>query len=82
MADLARYQMLIDGDWVEAGDGRTFESLNPATGEPWAEIPEATAEDVGRAVRAAHRAFSEGPWATMTPTERAFAGAGFVKCSV
>jgi acyl-CoA reductase-like NAD-dependent aldehyde dehydrogenase len=70
MADLVRYQMLIDGDWVEAGDGKTFESVNPATGEAWAEIPEATAEDVDRAVRAAHRAFAEGPWARMTPTER------------
>ncbi len=33
-------------------------------------VPEATAEDVDRAVRAADRAFNEGPWASMTPTER------------
>jgi acyl-CoA reductase-like NAD-dependent aldehyde dehydrogenase len=62
--------MFIDGAWVEAEDGKTFQSLNPATEEAWAEIPEATAGDVDRAVRAAHRAFSEGPWATATPTER------------
>ena len=70
MTDLVRYQMLIDGAWVDAEDGGTFESANPATGEPWAVIPEATAGDVDRAVESAHRAFSEGPWARATPTER------------
>ena len=43
MTELTRYQMLIDGAWVDAEDGGTFESANPATGEPWAVIPEATA---------------------------------------
>ncbi len=70
MAALTRYQLFIDGDWANAEDGRTFESFNPATGEAWAEIPEATASDVDRAVKAAYRAFSEGPWATATPTAR------------
>ena len=70
MADLTRYQMLIDGDWVDAEDGATFESINPNTGQAWAEIPAATAGDVDRAVKAAHRAFSEGPWANMLPTQR------------
>ena len=70
MTRLVHYQMLIDGAWVDAGDGHTFESMNPATGEAWAVIPEATAGDVDRAVAAAHRAFSQGPWACMTPSER------------
>ena len=70
MADIERYDMLIDGAWVGASDGATFDSVNPSTGEVWSRVPEATAEDVDRAVQAAHRAFSEGPWATMTPTER------------
>lgn len=70
MTRLVRYQMLIDGAWVDAEDGRTFESMNPATGEAWAVVPEATAGDVDRAVAAAHRAFSHGPWARMTPTGR------------
>ncbi len=70
MADLARFQMFIDGQWVEAEDGKIFKSINPSTGEAWAEIPEATAGDVDRAVKSAHRAFSEGPWASATPTER------------
>ncbi|HUS55620.1 MAG TPA: aldehyde dehydrogenase [Thermohalobaculum sp.] len=70
MTGRTRYQMFIGGTWVDAEDGRTFESVNPATGDNWAEIPEATAGDVDRAIRTAHRAFTEGPWATMTPTER------------
>ena len=64
------YEMLIDGAWVAAEDGRTFASIDPSTGAPWAAVPEATAGDVDRAVRAAHRAMSEGPWSRMTPTGR------------
>jgi len=67
---LADYAMLIDGEWVPASDGASFESRDPATGEPWARIPEANAEDVDRAVRAADRAMREGPWASMTPSAR------------
>jgi aldehyde dehydrogenase (NAD+) len=70
MAELQRYQMLIDGNWVDAEGGKTFDSVNPATEAPWALIPEASAADVERAVEAAHRAFTEGPWPQMTPTER------------
>jgi aldehyde dehydrogenase (NAD+) len=64
------YRMLIDGEWVGASDGGTFDSLTPATGKVWATAPEATEADVDRAVQAAHRAFTSGPWATMTATER------------
>ncbi len=64
------YKMLIDGAWVEASDGATFDTFNPATGAVWATAPEATAEDVDRAVRAAHKACYDGPWARMTPTAR------------
>ncbi len=63
-------QMLIAGEWVDAADGETFVSADPSTGEVWATVPEATAEDVDRAVRAAHHAMTHGPWASMTPTER------------
>lgn len=70
MPDLTRYDMLIDGAWVAASDGRTTLSLNPATGEAWAEVPEATEADVDRAVRAADRAVREGPWSRMLPSER------------
>ena len=70
MTNIKHYRMLIDGAWVGASDGKTFESVNPSTGQVWALIPEATAEDVDRAVRAADRAFSVGPWPEMTPTQR------------
>jgi acyl-CoA reductase-like NAD-dependent aldehyde dehydrogenase len=70
MPKLSRYQMYIDGQWVDAGDGRTFESINPTTGEAWSEVPEATAADVDRAVKAAWRAFTEGEWANALPTAR------------
>jgi (Z)-2-((N-methylformamido)methylene)-5-hydroxybutyrolactone dehydrogenase len=66
-----QYQMLIDGQWREASDGRTRSSIDPYRGEIWAECPEATNEDVDRAVRAARRAFEEGPWSRMTGKERA-----------
>ncbi|MBL8584569.1 MAG: aldehyde dehydrogenase family protein, partial [Rhizobiaceae bacterium] len=70
MAEIKTYGMLIDGEWVGASDGALFDSVSPITGEVWARIPEATAEDVDRAVRAADRAFTSGPWAAMTPTQR------------
>jgi len=70
MAEIESYQMLIDGAWVDASDGATFESSNPTNGQVWSRIPEATTHDVDRAVRAAHAAFTDGPWARMTPTER------------
>jgi len=70
MTGIETYEMLIDGAWVGASDGGMFDSMNPSTGAVWSRVPEATAEDVDRAVRAAHRAFSEGPWSKMTPTER------------
>lgn len=64
------YRMLIAGQWVEASNGATFASINPATGAEWARIPEATANDVARAVEAAHSACFNGPWSRMSPTER------------
>ena len=64
------YKMLIGGEWVSASNGKTFDSINPATNKVWSNIPEATEDDVDRAVRIAHEAFSNGPWSIMTPTER------------
>jgi acyl-CoA reductase-like NAD-dependent aldehyde dehydrogenase len=70
MTDIKNYRMLIDGAWVDASDGRTFDSSSPGTGTVWARIPEATADDVDRAVRAADRAFNKGPWSSMSATAR------------
>ena len=39
MADIQNYQMLIDGAWVDASAGHTFNSINPATGKVWARFP-------------------------------------------
>ena len=64
-----KYQMLIDGAWVDAADGACFDSINPATGLVWASIPEATELDVNCAVEAADAALN-GEWGTMTPTAR------------
>jgi len=62
MSELKNYQMFVDGSWIDAAGGGLFESVNPSTGEVWAMIPEANAADVDRAVKAAHHAFTEGPW--------------------
>ena len=70
MAELKSYQMYINGEWVNAKDGKTLESVNPSTGKSWAIIPEASEIDVDAAVQSAHRAFAEGPWSKMTATER------------
>jgi phenylacetaldehyde dehydrogenase len=63
-------QLFINGQWVDAASGKTFETPNPATGEILARVAEGDAEDINRAVRAARRAFEEGPWSRMTPSER------------
>ncbi len=62
--------MLIDGQWVEAKRGQVFKVYNPANGEVIAQVAEGNAEDIDLAVKAARRAFDEGPWRKMTPSER------------
>ncbi len=63
-------QLFINGEWADSASGRTFETPNPATGETLARVAEGEAEDIDRAVKAARRAFEEGPWGRMTPSER------------
>ncbi len=67
---LADGQMLIDGRWTVAESGRTWEHRHPATGEDVASFPIAEAGDVDLAVRAARRAFDEGPWPRARAAER------------
>lgn len=62
--------MLIDGSEEEAGDGRTWSHAHPATGEHVASFPVAGPAEVDRAVRAARRAFDEGPWPRMRAGDR------------
>ena len=67
---MQNYQMLIDGEWVDASDGATFTSMNPYTGDDWAQFPEATESDVNSAVNAAHEAFTNGAWSKLTASQR------------
>ena len=57
MPELKKYQMFIDGQWVDSDTKKTFETLNPENNKPWAVVPEASAKDVDRAVKAAQKAF-------------------------
>jgi phenylacetaldehyde dehydrogenase len=63
-------QLFIGGKLVDARSGKTFDTVNPATGEVLATVAEADAPDIDAAVRAARRAFDEGPWGSMTPSDR------------
>ncbi|MEJ0093253.1 MAG: aldehyde dehydrogenase family protein [Methylocella sp.] len=62
--------MLIDGQWVQAQSGRTFDVFDPATGETIAKVAEGDKADIDLAVKAARRAFDTGPWGRMSPSER------------
>jgi aldehyde dehydrogenase (NAD+) len=63
-------QLLIDGQWREAVSGKRFNTLNPATGEIITSVAEADKADVDLAVKAARKAFEEGPWSKTTATDR------------
>ncbi len=63
-------KLLIDNQWVPSLSGKTFATINPATGQELAQIAEAEAADVDRAVRSARNAFERGPWRRTPATER------------
>jgi aldehyde dehydrogenase (NAD+)/betaine-aldehyde dehydrogenase len=54
----------------DAGNKKTFKSLNPENNEPWAMVPEASAKDVNKAVESAQKAF-HGEWSELFPKKRA-----------
>ncbi|QYX57323.1 aldehyde dehydrogenase [Roseovarius sp. SCSIO 43702] len=60
----------MDGRFVDAASGRTFQSVNPATGAVLAEVAECDEADVDRAVAAARKAFEDGRWSRMAPGDR------------
>jgi len=64
------YNHFIGGQYVEPLGGQWIDSMDPYRGEAWARIPKGCAKDVDRAVQAAGAAMREGPWATMTATQR------------
>ena len=60
-------KLLINNEWVSSASGKTFPTINPATGEEIAQVAEADAADVDRAVKAARAAFERGPWRRKLP---------------
>jgi acyl-CoA reductase-like NAD-dependent aldehyde dehydrogenase len=76
LSDVARafaagpHRLVIGGERLDAADGRTFETLDPATGRPIAEVPQAGAADVDRAVSAAREAFEDGRWSGIAAAKR------------
>jgi aldehyde dehydrogenase (NAD+)/betaine-aldehyde dehydrogenase len=65
---LEKFQQYIDGTFEDASE--TFESINPADEQAWALMPSASAADVDRAVKAAHKALNDPAWANLTATQR------------
>ncbi|MEK7711240.1 MAG: aldehyde dehydrogenase family protein [Planctomycetota bacterium] len=63
-------KMLIDGKWVEAASGKTFETVNPTTGDVICRVAEGDKADVDKAVAAARKALESKAWRNMAPAER------------
>src|SRR6202050_2287960 len=63
-------KLLINNRWVNSESGKTFPTINPATGQEISQVAEADAADVEKAVRAARAAFDGGPWRKMSAAER------------
>ena len=64
-----RYGLFIDGEFVEAADGKVFKTVSPSTEEVLSEVAQASSEDVERAVKAARKAFEK--WSALPGAERA-----------
>ena len=62
--------LFINGEFGPAATGKRFATVNPATGDTLAEVSEASAPDLDRAVAAARQAYETGPWAAMKPRQR------------
>src|SRR5438270_1133023 len=65
-----RKKLFINGKWQDAASGKTFATLDPSNGETLAQVAEGNRDDIEAAVKAARRAFDNGPWRKMTPSER------------
>ncbi|MCH8913819.1 MAG: aldehyde dehydrogenase family protein, partial [Planctomycetes bacterium] len=67
---VADKKMLINGKWVESESGKTFETINPATGDAICRVAEGDKADVDAAVKAARRAFESKAWSRMSAANR------------
>src|SRR5437879_13924077 len=62
--------LLIGGKWLDSVSGKTFATVNPATGETICHVAEGDKADIDLAVKSARKAFEEGPWRRMHASER------------
>src|SRR6266496_5447677 len=62
--------LFIGGKWLDSVSGKTFATVNPATGQTICQVAEGDKADIDLAVKAARHAFEKGPWSRMTPAER------------
>lgn len=67
---MQRYQLYINGQFVDPQSGKWFDSHNPYTGKVWGQIAQGDAKDVDLAVKAAHNAFASGPWPALSASQR------------
>lgn len=65
-----QYPLLIGGKWQDSVSGKTFTTVNPATGDTLCQVAEGDKADIDLAVKAARKAFEEGPWPKMNASER------------
>ncbi len=64
-------RLFIDGEWIAAANGAMFDVINPANEEVFHQVAAGAASDINAAVKAARRAFDEGPWPRMNGVQRA-----------
>jgi acyl-CoA reductase-like NAD-dependent aldehyde dehydrogenase len=69
-AQMEQYKLFIDGKFVDAASGKTFESVDPGTEAPIATIAQAGKADAEAAIAAARKAFNSGVWSGLTPAAR------------
>ena len=70
---MGEYKLLINGELVSSSSGKTVDDIGPASGQPIAQVPESSVEDVNRAVAAARAAFDDGRWSALPHGARAAA---------
>ncbi|MFI5039726.1 MAG: aldehyde dehydrogenase family protein, partial [Solirubrobacterales bacterium] len=68
--EVATYQQYVDGEWIGAEDGGTYEVINPSTEDVMALAPASTTADARRAVAAARRSFDAGDWRLKSQLQR------------
>jgi len=70
LPDTVQTRAYIDGAFVDAVNGETFDNLNPATGRVLNKVAACSADDIDKAVAAARRSFESGSWSRLAPAER------------